>query len=126
MPETITKYKPAAAATTTKAKAAKAKPAAKAATKVSAKPLFYASLLGECLSGKRGTVLQRFYVNATKYHLSIKTVFPRARLANQPLLNPEDAVSFLSKHEKTSIPAGDRTGQRLFDQMMLESASASK
>lgn len=113
----VTKTK-APAKTAAKPKApAKAKPAAKTDT------LFYATLLGDALAGKYGAQIQRFYVNAAKYHLTQKTVFPRARNASEPLLKPEDAVAFLKKHEVTSIPAGSKTGQRLFDEMMVQSGA---
>jgi len=109
--------------TTTKPAAAKPtqKPAPRA--KPATKTLFYAMLLADALMGKYGAQLQRFYVNACSYHLKGKTTFPRARLANEPLLKPEDAVAFLKKHEQTSIPAGSKVGQRLYDEMMVQTAS---
>ncbi len=96
------------------------KTAPKTATKAKAKTLFYAGLLAEALAGKWGNELQRFYVNAMQYHEKQKTVFPRVRLANVELLKPEDAKTFLEKHKTTSIPAGSKQGQKLFDQMMIE------
>ena len=99
---------------------APAKTVAKAKAPAKTKSLFYATLLADALMGKYGTILQRFYVSACAYHLKQKTTFPRARLATQPLLSEKDAVEFLKKHEKTSIPAGSHAGQRLFDEMMVQ------
>jgi len=82
--------------------------------------LFYAALLAEALAGKWGNELQRFYVNAIAYHTKQKTAFPRARLADVELMKIEEAKSFLEKHKATSIPAGSKQGQKLFDQMMIE------
>lgn len=114
------------------------KPVAKTVSKASTKPvkvskakaapatLFYAATLAEALTGKFGKVIQRFYVNACQYHLKQATVFPRGRLAGQPLLNEKDALEFITKHAVTSIPAGSLTGQRLFDEMMVQTASKPK
>lgn len=105
----------------------KAAPKAKAAPKSKpAAPLFYAALLADCLSGKFGPLIQRFYVNAASYHLTKKTLFPRARLAGEKVLEPKDALAFIEKHKLTSIPAGSKTGQRLYDEMMVEAVKAAK
>lgn len=100
---------------------AAAKAAPKAAPRSAAKKTpFYAALLADALMGKFGNLLQGFYVNALSYHMKQKTVFPRARIAGVELLNQKDAVAFLEKHKGTSIPAGSKTGQRLFDEMMVQ------
>lgn len=112
--------------TTTKPAKAKAAPKAKAAKATKPAPLFYAMLLADCLSGKYGALIQRFYVNAASYHLTKKTVFPRPRLAGEKVLEPKDAVAFIEKHKLTSIPAGSKTGQRLYDEMMVEAVKAAK
>ncbi len=96
---------------------------APAKTKAAPKTAFYATVLADALMGKYGNQLQRFYVNACSYHLKAKTVFPRVRLAGVELLNEKDTVEFLKKHEGTSIPAGSKTGQRLFDEMMVQTAA---
>jgi len=89
-------------------------------TQTKAKTLYYKALLVECLAGKLGSEIQRFYVNAIAYHTKQKTAFPRARLADVELMKIEEAKSFLEKHKATSIPAGSKQGQKLFDQMMIE------
>ena len=102
----------------------KTAPATKAAPRVrtAAKPKtpFYAALLADALMGKFGALLQGFYVSAIGYHVKQKTTFPRARIAGVELLNQKDAVAFLEKHKGTSIPAGSKVGQRLFDEMMVQ------
>lgn len=114
------------AATKTLTKAvAKSAPKSKAAPKSAAKaPLFYATLLTEALAGKYGPLIARFYKRAAEYHAAQATSFPRARWAAEPLLKPEDAVAFLAKRQLTGIPAGDKVGQRLYDQMRVEAAQA--
>lgn len=97
---------------------AKNKPASKPKTGL------YGALLKSALLGEFGALIQGFYVNALSYHGKAKTSFPRARIAAVPLLNPVDAKAFIEKHRSTSIPAGSLTGQRVFDQMMIESKNA--
>lgn len=115
--KTITKTTKAVTKTSTKSVP---KSAAKTAS------LFYATTLAEALAGKYGAILQRFYVNACGYHLKALTVFPRARLAGQPLLNEADTLAFLEKHAKTSIPAGSLAAQRVFDEMMVQTVALKK
>lgn len=120
MQKTQTQVKPAAKQT--QKAAPKAKPAAvKTASK--AKTLVYKVLLAEALAGKFGAAIQRFYVNAISYHEKAKTVFPRARIAGEKLMDEKEAREFIAKHEKTSIPPGNKAGQRLFDEMMVQTAS---
>lgn len=112
--------------TTKQTSKAKAAPKAKAAQQQAAKaaPLAYAAILADALAGKYGPVIMRFYVNAMAYHRKAATQFPRARIASAPLMNPADAVAFIESRKATSIPAGSLPGQRLFDQMMVESKAA--
>lgn len=110
--------------TETKTKAAaKVKPAAK--VKAEPKTLFYATTLAAALSGEFGPLIQRFYLSACSYHLAQKTVFPRPRNAIYALLKPDEVGPWLKAREQTSIPAGDKTGQRLFDEMMVQTAQKS-
>lgn len=102
--------------------APKAAPKSKAAPKTEVKSLFYATLLTEALAGKYGPLIARFYKRAGEYHAAQATRFPRAKWVAEPLLKPEDAVAFLKKREQTSIPPGDKTGQRLYDQMRVEAS----
>lgn len=109
--------------TKTAAKSApKAAPKSKAAPKTEAKSLFYATLLTEALAGKFGPLIQGYYKRAAEYHQKRGTTFPRGKWAAEPLLKPEDAVAFLTKRTATSIPSGDKTGQRLYDQMRVEAS----
>lgn len=141
MQKTQTQAKPAAVSKPKAANKANAKPAAAIVAKVETKPaaakpvqkpaakaaskaggLFYKAMLAEALAGKFGDLIQRFYVNAVSYHQKQKTVFPRKRIALAELLKPADARAFIEKHRATSIPAGSITGQRIFDEMMIETA----
>lgn len=109
--------------TTQVAKAAtKAAPkaASKAPSKAKGKTLAYASLLASALKGDFGAAIQRFYASAISYHKKAATVFPRARLATEALMSADDAKAFIEKHKATSIPAGSKAGQRLFDEMMVQ------
>jgi hypothetical protein len=114
--KTKTAVKPAMAKTAAKA----AKSAPQAAQKAAPmKP--YAALLKAALSGAYGPLVTMFYARAIQYHTKHATVFPRQRNADEPLLSVDDAIAFIRKHEKTSIPAGSKAAQRLFDAMMVES-----
>lgn len=108
--------------TVTKKATAKTPAKPRAAKRTAAKPKAgaYAALLTAALAGKHGPQLARFYANAVAYHAKKKTVFPRERVAKHPLMDIKEATDFLAKHEKTSIPAGNMAGQRLFDEMMVE------
>lgn len=101
---------------------APSKAAAKQAPK--APTLIYAAILGEALAGKFGNVIQRFYVNAIGYHKKQGTTFPRARVAGIALMDEKQTREFIEKHKATSIPAGNTQGQRVFDQMMVETQAA--
>lgn len=103
------------------------KTATKPAPRQSSKPvLVYATMLSDALAGKFGETIKRFYINALSYHMKQKTTFPRAANAIYALLSPADALAFIGKHGQTSIPAGSKTGQRLFDEMMVETARLPK
>ncbi len=101
---------------------AKAKPVAK----VEAAPLFYATLLTEALAGNYGDSLKRYYKRAVENHDDQKTVFPRPRLIGKPLLNPTEAVAYLEAHKLTSIPSANPLGQRLFDEMAVQTVGGLK
>lgn len=103
--------------------ASPAKAAPKAETKKSGKAGAYAALLQSALAGSYGPAITFFYARAIAYHKKHGTAFPRARNADEPLMSPADATAFLDKHKVTSIPAGLKAGQRLFDQMMVETLS---
>jgi hypothetical protein len=98
-----------------------AKPKAAAKAKAATKPAFYAALLADALAGKFGAILKGYYENAASYHAKRKTVFPRPTYATVELLKPADAEVFLKKHEKCSIPNGNKTGRRLYDEMRVQS-----
>lgn len=95
-------------------------PQAKPAAKSRRTTLAYASLLAQALEGKFGDTLKVFYTNAVTHHRRLGTVFPRSRLAKVPLLSPNEAARFLEQHQATSIPPGTKAGQRLFDEMMVQ------
>jgi|MudIll2142460700_1097286.scaffolds.fasta_scaffold10666_6 hypothetical protein len=98
----------------------KAAPKGKAKAKAAA-PLFYAALLTDALAGKFGPIIKAYYEYAAAYHAKRSTVFPRAAYAGVELLKPDDAVAFLEKHKQTSIPNGNWTGRRLYDEMRVQS-----
>lgn len=102
--------------------APKAPKATQAPKAQSANAYAYATLLADALAGKFGGFIQRFYVSALSYHAKAKTTFPRGRILAVALLNPADARAFIEKHAQTSIPPGSHTGQKIFDQMMIETA----
>lgn len=83
----------------------------------------YARLFSDALAGKFGPVLKGFYEKAVVYHTGKKTKFPRERV-KADLLSVKDATAFLEARKATSIPAADPSGQRLFDQMVLDSRQA--
>lgn len=111
------------------------KQATKQATKTTTKQatkqttLFYKGLLAECLAGKFGAILQRYFVRAIEYHTKQKTNFPRAQCAGVELLDAKSAREFLIANcgepvegkQKPKLEPGNKTGQRLFDAMMVES-----
>lgn len=105
-----------------------AKTANKAVNKTPAKTqtaptLLYAALLADALGGKYGAVLQRFYASAVNYHVKKQmTAFPRAFCAGQPLIPAKDVPDFFEKHKVSSIPSKLGVGNRLFDEMMIETA----
>jgi hypothetical protein len=105
------------------AKAAKVKPEVKAEEK----PVtHYGSALLDALQGVYGVKIQGYYVSALAYHGKKQTVFPRPGNAIYALMKPEEIKPWLTARTVTSIPPGDKVGQRLFDQMMVEFSKLSK
>ena len=78
----------------------------------------YKALFVQALAGQFGQNVQRFYANATTYHKKQGTSFPRPRLEQVVLLSPVDAAEWIKARSAAGIPAGDKTGQRLFDAMV--------
>ena len=99
------------------------KTATKTATKtVTAKP--YALILKDALAGTYGQTIQRFYGNALSYHHKKQTAFPRVN--DRELIPAKDVPAWFASHATAGIPAGDKTGQRLFDQMVVEAFPGGK
>jgi hypothetical protein len=120
-----TTSKPVSTPASKPAASSKGKPTG-VANKPASKPKtgLYAGLLKSALVGEFGALIQAFYVSAIAYHTKQKTMFPRGRIMAVELLKPVDAKAFIEKHRSTSIPAGSLTGQRIFDQMMIETKNA--
>ena len=81
-----------------------------------AKP--YAAILQKAIKGDYGQVVQRFYLNALNYHFKKGTKFPRVN--TRELIPANDVPAWLGRFVSTGIPAGDKVGQRIFDQMIVE------
>ncbi len=99
------------------------KPTAKAVPKTM---FWYAELLARAMKGEFGPLVSRYYVSAVKHHAKLKTAFPRARNAGEPLMKASDAIMWIEAHRLTSIPPGVKVGQRLFDEMMVQAKSMPK
>lgn len=81
---------------------------------------WYAALLARSLKGEFGPLISRYYKSAIQNHTKLGTVFPRPRNATEGLMKPEAAETWLKGHTLTSIPSGNKCGQRLFDEMMVQ------
>lgn len=90
--------------------------------KAPAKPrmLAYTQLLMDALTGKFGPLVARYYSSAIKNHAKLKTVFPRPRNAAEGLMPATKAAIWLEAKRETSIEPGNKCGQRLFDEMMVQ------
>ncbi len=99
------------------------KPAAKQEAKQEAKPMLYAALLSEALAGKFGAKIAQYYRSAASNHKKVGTIFPRTYKGEQPvLLKIEEAREWIEKRAVCGIASGERTGQRIYDEMRVEAA----
>ncbi len=101
----------------------------KAPVKAPTKATFwYGELLMRALKSEFGPLIARYYKSAIKNHTKPGhvTVFPRPRNAGEGLLKAAEAITWLEGHKLTSIPPGNKVGQRLFDEMMVQAKAMPK